>query len=51
MNLPAVEGRQTEEQMTMEEHQDRTEETLASLQTLTCFTHYTCLWRMKQGDI
>lgn len=36
VNLPAVEDWQAEEQMTMEEHQDRTEETVSLTQeTLT----------------
>lgn len=34
MNLPAVEDWQTEEQMTMEEHQDRTEETVSLTEDL-----------------
>lgn len=42
-DLPAVEDWQTEEQMTMEEHQGRTEETVSlSEHTLTCDTHCTC---------
>lgn len=40
VNLPAVEDWQAEEQMTTEEHRDRTEETVSLTQeTLTCQTH------------
>lgn len=40
VNLPAVEDWQAEEQMTTEEHRDRTEETVSLTQeTLTCRTH------------
>lgn len=43
VNLPAVEDWQTKEQMTMEEHQDRTEETVSLTEdTQTCETHCTC---------